>query len=153
MCWNASHPVTCSFSEIQSKSQQVCAVAFTNNMADEKEQPVVEEPDHIYILSIMVKSGANLPDLDFGAKDHTDPVVTVSFKDPTTGCSFVWRTTEIYDELNPVWNESHSWPLLFNPPDDLMITFDVLDVDSFTKSDKVGKLILKLSDIGMLHVD
>ena len=119
-------------------------------MADEKEQQMEEEATDIYILSIMVKSGKDLPDLDFGVKDHTDPVCVVKFKDPTSGCSFVWRTTEIYDELNPVWNESYSWPLFFDPPDDMEITFEVLDVDSFTHSDKVGKLQLKLSEIGTL---
>merc|ERR1719495_1305990 len=114
-------------------------------MAEQKEQ-VLED---IYVLNIMVKSAKNLPDLDQNlvGKDHTDAVCTVSFKDPTTGCSFVWRTTVIDDKLNPVWNESNSWPLFFDPSDDLEITFDIVDVDTFTKSDPVGKLTLKLKEI------
>jgi len=115
----------------------------------EETTDIEEETTDIYVLNIMVKSAKNLPDLDQNlvGKDHTDAVCTVSFKDPTTGCSFVWRTTENRNELNPVWNESNSWPLFFDPSDDLEITFDIVDVDTFTKSQPVGKLTLKLKDI------
>jgi len=119
--------------------------------AEQKEQVLEEETSDIYVLSIMVKKAKNLPNLDDDLPDvvngRTDPVCSVSFKDPTTGCSFVWRTTVIDDKLNPVWNESNSWPLFFDPSDDLEITFDIVDVDTFTKSQPVGKLTLKLKDI------
>jgi len=114
-------------------------------VAEQKEQVLEEETKDIYVLSIMVKSAKNLPDLDHVTR--TDPMCTVSFEDPTTGCSFVWRTKVIDDKLNPVWNESNSWPLFFDPSDDLEITFDIVDVDTFTKSDPAGKLTLKLKEI------
>jgi len=117
-------------------------------------KPVTEQKEQdIYVLSITVKSAKNLPDLDpnvmalVGKKDHTDAVCTVSFQHPTTGNSFVWRTRAIPDDLNPEWNESNSWALFFDPSDDLEITFDIVDVDTITKSDQVGKLKLALKEI------
>eukprot|EP01083_Nonionella_stella_P171677 586888_1 len=101
----------------------------------------------IWILEILVKSANNLPDLDFGSKDKTDPVCKVSFKDPSNGGIYVWRTEEIFDELDPKWNESNSWPLFFKPPNDLLISFEIFDIDSFSHADKCGKVVLKLSDI------
>jgi len=121
---------------------------------EEETTDIEEETTDIYVLNIMVKSAKNLPDLDqnYVGKDHTDAVCTVSFKDPskdpTTGWgSFVWRTTEKRNELNPVWNESNSWPLFFDPSDVEEIKFDIVDVDTFTKSESVDKFTLKGKDI------
>ena len=119
-------------------------------MSDEKENDA--KCSDVYVLSILVKSAKDLPDLDFGSKDKTDPVCKVSFQDPITKCSYVWRTSEIHDELNPKWMESNSWPLLFNPPDNLPIRFEVYDVDSFTSADQVGEVTIQLAKIGILSI-
>merc|ERR1712154_644880 len=64
-----------------------------------------------------------------------------------SGCCYVWKTSEIFDNLNPIWNETNSWSLLFNPTDDLVVNFELFDVDSFTNADKIGKISLKLGQI------
>ena len=79
-------------------------------------------------------------------------VCEVSFVDPSTKNKYIWRTSEIMDDLNPVWNETMSWPLLFNPPDNMPITFEIWDIDSFTSRDEVGKVTVELGKIGMNFV-
>eukprot|EP00483_Globobulimina_turgida_P000971 UN00973 len=113
---------------------------------DEKKQEELST-DVFYVLNILVKSAHNLPDLDFGKKDKTDPLCKVSFIDPSNGGRYVWSTSEVFDDLNPKWNESNSWPLFFDPPDNLLITFEVFDVDSFTQAEMCGKVTLKLSEL------
>eukprot|EP00486_Rosalina_sp_Unknown_P000723 CAMPEP_0201569812 /NCGR_PEP_ID=MMETSP0190_2-20130828/11723_1 /ASSEMBLY_ACC=CAM_ASM_000263 /TAXON_ID=37353 /ORGANISM="Rosalina sp." /LENGTH=277 /DNA_ID=CAMNT_0047992597 /DNA_START=8 /DNA_END=841 /DNA_ORIENTATION=- len=117
-------------------------------MADSKEDESYKQTE-VYILSITVKKATGLPDLDksISSKDVTDPVCQVTFADPSTKNKYNWRTSEIRDNLNPVWNETNSWPLLFNPPDNLPITFEIWDVDSFTSSDEVGKVTIELGKI------
>ena len=91
----------------------------------------------------MVNSAQNLPHLNI------DPICQVSFSDPTSGCLYICDSSQSGNDLNPEWNQTHSWPLFFKPIDkDLIIHFKIYCIDSLNHNKQIGNVHLKLSEIG-----